>query len=68
MFSYLYINKRAVSISLGVVNQDGLSFSRHFIRDINATSELQTVTRYNSFQEALNNVFKNNVNGLYYFK
>ncbi|MDR1244030.1 MAG: ABC transporter permease [Endomicrobium sp.] len=65
MFSYLYINKRATNISLGVVNQDGLSLSRHFIRDVNATSELETITRYNSFQEALNNVFKNNVNGFY---
>ncbi|MDR3124346.1 MAG: ABC transporter permease [Endomicrobium sp.] len=65
MFSYLYINKGAANISLGVVNQDGLSLSRHFIRDVNATPELETITRYNSFQEALNNVFKNNINGFY---
>ena len=65
MFSYLYINKRATNINLGVVNQDGLSLSRKLIRNINATAELETTTYYNSFQEGLIGVFKNNVNGFY---
>jgi ABC-2 type transport system permease protein len=65
MFSYLYINKRATNINLGVVNQDGLSLSRKLIRDINATAELETTTHYSSFQEGLAGIFKNNVNGFY---
>ncbi|MDR0723969.1 MAG: ABC transporter permease [Endomicrobium sp.] len=65
MFSYLYINKRATNINLGVVNQDGLSLSRKLIRNINATAELKTTTHYNSFQEGLVDIFKNNVNGFY---
>ncbi|MDR1417648.1 MAG: ABC transporter permease [Endomicrobium sp.] len=65
MFSYLYINKRATNINLGVVNQDGSYLSRKLVRNINATAELKTTMQYSSFQEGLAGIFKNNVNGFY---
>ncbi|MDR2818152.1 MAG: hypothetical protein LBB37_01760 [Endomicrobium sp.] len=41
LFSFLYINRRASDIEVGVVNMDKSSTSRKLIRALNATPELK---------------------------
>ena len=66
LFSFLYINRRATDIKVGVVNMDKSSTSRKLVRALNATSELKTVSAYTSSSEALQDIFKDKINAFYF--
>jgi hypothetical protein len=57
---FLYINRRAADIEVGVVNMGKSSISRKLVRALNATPELKTVSAYTSSREALQDIDKFN--------
>ncbi|MDR1942538.1 MAG: ABC transporter permease [Endomicrobium sp.] len=66
LFSFLYINRRASDIEVGVVNMDKSSTSRKLVRALNATPELKTISAYASSREALRDIFKDKINAFYF--
>lgn len=66
LFSFLYINRRAADIEVGVVNMDKSSTLRKLVRALNATPELKTVSTYTSSREALQDIFRDKINAFYF--
>ena len=49
------------NVPIGVIDNDNSSFSREFIRDLNATEYVQIVKHEKSIEEAKNDYYKNTV-------
>ncbi len=66
LFAYLYINKRATDIDVGVVNMDNSAMSRKLVRSLDASPELEVSKMYASSSEAYMGIFHNNLGAFYY--
>ncbi|MDR3048497.1 MAG: ABC transporter permease [Elusimicrobiota bacterium] len=66
LFSFLYINKRAGNINIGVVDFDNSAISRELIRAVNASPELNPSGGYASPNEAYADILKDKIDALYF--
>jgi len=65
VFSYLYVNKRATGINIGIINNDGSALSRKLVRSLDAAPELKIAKTYGSPDEGYRGIFKNAVGAFY---
>ncbi|MCL2334588.1 MAG: ABC transporter permease [Endomicrobia bacterium] len=63
--SYLYINKRASDINIGLINSDTSAVSRKLARSLNAAPELKITQYYGSSEQGYRGIFSNDVGAFY---